>query len=586
MGGQLGQFGNLGGQFGLQGGNQSQILVTLIRQVVGRPKDWAIQFNPITGEPLNPLDDNQAEGLQQDNNQIGFYPPSQALVVKGSALMHSKSSSVITTGPGPAGMGALPGNRDAVAQGKKDPKVKVAGAGGDRPDDAPPDPKKVWQDALAQGVDNPQLIIATADFLAMNKKWDHAAEFLKADLRQGVVVKPWVYKSLAIALRESGASPEEIERAEVSAADLEPLDGQGYLQGARSLGQDRRYERALAFCRQAAQLEPNVPYPFAEALAYAEEAKDGKAMEWAAGNLLAQDWPVNNKELQSRALQKLEALAKALEQADRKDEARRLVVAVMVRRQRDLVIKLVWQGEADLDLQVEEPGGSVCSVLNRQTVGGGTAIGDSVGNMTSETYVAAQGFSGEYRVRVERVWGRPLGDKAQLKIIRHPGTPQESEQLVTVSVKSNLTQPITVKLEGGRRTELAYVPPPSALEPPDARAPAGETPGQVLNKLRAAADPEVTGYEAGSLRGGAYAPNARPAARPSGPLPKASPGDRSLYQTRVAPFVNNTAGVTAQAVISADRRYVRLSLNVGFSGVMGVRPPVVVNPTIPGFHRP
>ncbi len=57
---QLGQFGNLGGQFGLQGGNQSQILITLIRQVVGKPKDWAIQFDPITGQPLNPLDDERA----------------------------------------------------------------------------------------------------------------------------------------------------------------------------------------------------------------------------------------------------------------------------------------------------------------------------------------------------------------------------------------------------------------------------------------------------------------------------------------------------------------------------------------------
>ncbi|HZY87933.1 MAG TPA: hypothetical protein VFE78_24070, partial [Gemmataceae bacterium] len=333
---------------------------------------------------------------------------------------------------------------------------------------------------------------------------------------------------------------------------------------------------------QAAQREPGVPYPLAEALAFAEEAKDSAAMEWAAGGLLAQDWPVGNKELQSRALQKLEALAKALEKDGRQDEARRMLESVAKRRQRDLVIKLSWQGEADLDVQVEEPTASVCSVLNRQTIGGGTVIGDSVGNMTSETYVAARGFSGEYRVRVERVWGRPLGDKAQLKIIRHQGTPEETEELVTVSVKSNLTQPVLVKLAGGRRTETAYVPPPSALEPPDTQADAGEGTGQVLNKLRALADPEMTGYE----RGGAYAPGARPVARPSGVLPKRSAGERTLYQTRVAPFVSNTADVTAQAVISADRRYVRLSLNLNFSGVTGVIPPIVSNPTVPGLHRP
>src|SRR5262249_51766019 len=53
-GGQLGQFGNLGGQFGLQGGNQSQLLITLIRQGVGRPKDWALQYNPIPHHPPHP----------------------------------------------------------------------------------------------------------------------------------------------------------------------------------------------------------------------------------------------------------------------------------------------------------------------------------------------------------------------------------------------------------------------------------------------------------------------------------------------------------------------------------------------------
>ncbi len=40
-------------------------------QVVGRPKDWAIQYNPITGQPLNPLDDEKADNsLSGDNNNL------------------------------------------------------------------------------------------------------------------------------------------------------------------------------------------------------------------------------------------------------------------------------------------------------------------------------------------------------------------------------------------------------------------------------------------------------------------------------------------------------------------------------------
>jgi len=310
------------------------------------------------------------------------------------------------------------------------------------------------------------LIIATADFLALHGKFDHAGELLKADLRQGIVVKPWVYQSLAVALRESNGSPEEIERAEMSVADLEPLDAQGFLQAARALAHDKHYNQALAFCRQAALLEPNVPYPYRDALGYAELARDSKAMEWAAGALLQQDWPVNNQELRDKAIQKLEALARALEKAGRTEEGQRLRDVAAARQRRDLVIKLVWQGEADLDLKVQEPTGSTCWVLNRQTVGGGTLIGNSLTD-TSETYLAAQAFPGEYQISVERIWGRTLGDKAQIRVIRHQGTRNQTEKLYTVWVKSNKSEPIKIALEGGRRTQAASVPPPSSVEPPD-----------------------------------------------------------------------------------------------------------------------
>ena len=280
----LGQFGNLGGQFGLQGGNQSSLLITLIRQVVGRPRDWAVNFDPVTGQPLNPLDDAMAaaEGLNQENNQLGFFPPAQALAVKASSTIHTRPSNLIIN-PGMAALGRLP---------NRDPKVRVAGAGDERAD---LDPKKVWQDALTKGINNPSLIIATADFLVLTKKFEHAVEFLKANLRQGIVVEPWVYKSLALALRLSGGSAEDIERAEVSTADMAPKNGTGYLEAATALAHDEKYGLALAFCRQAALLEPGTPHAYEEALNYAELGRDPKAMEWAAGNLLRNDWPVENR---------------------------------------------------------------------------------------------------------------------------------------------------------------------------------------------------------------------------------------------------------------------------------------------------
>jgi tetratricopeptide (TPR) repeat protein len=603
---QLGQFGNLGGQFGLQGGTQDRILITLIQQVIGQPKDWGPPFDPVSGQPINPLDDTGDGAINTERNQLGYYPPALALVVKAPSTIHARPSNlVINTAPAGALMGAAPGKRDPLAQ--RDPgKVRVAPNFDERPDPTdsnkkdpkksndpkipPPDPKIVWQEALVKAPAEPGIIIFTADYLAMKGKWDHVAEFLKADLRQGIVVEPWVYKSLAIALRESGASPEEIERAEVSCADLQPTDARGYLQGARALARDKNYARALAFCRQAALLEPNVPAAYADAVGYAELARDARAMEWAAGRLLGQDWPVNNNTLHTRARQKLEALAGLLAQEDRREQSERLLDALSTMNRRDLVIRLKWQGQADLDLKVAEPTGGICSALNRQTIGGGTLLGDSLDDPNTEVYVAAEAFSGAYTVTVDRVWGKPSNDKAQLWIYRHQGTPDQKLEIVTVELKgSHLSAPITVRLDGGRRTETAYVAPPSAVkEPSGQQAAEAERPDSVLHKLAVMADPEVTSYDMHGLRSGVSAPG-----RPLLPsqvargTPEPSADDRMIYQTKVAPFVSNSLDVTAQAVLSADRRTVRLSMTPVFNTVTGTQlAPVVSNPIIPGFRLP
>jgi hypothetical protein len=572
---QLGQFGNLGGQFGLQGGNQSQLLITLIRQVVGRPRDWAINFDPVTGQPINPLDDQaQApEGLNQENNQLGFFPPAQALAVKASSTIHTRPSNLIIN-PNANIQAALPG---------RDPKIRVAPSNEERPD---LDPRKVWQDALVKGVTNPSLIIATADFLVLAQKFDHAVEFLKANLRLGIVIEPWVYKSLALALRLSGGSTEDIERAEVSTADMEPRNGRGYLEAASALAQDEKYGLALGFCRQAALLEPGTPHAYEEALNYAELAREPKAMEWAAGNLLRHDWPVENKKLHDRALQKIDALSQVLDQQGRKDETERLRSALGRTGVRDLIVKLVWQGDADLDLHVLEPTGSMCSALHRQTIGGGVLMGDLLIDMTSETYLAAEGFSGEYEIEIEKVWGQPLNNKAQLKIIRHQGTPEEHEELRTIELKSRISDRIKVKLEKGRRTETAYVAPPSAQKKPEALPEAVEHPDRIFHQLRNLADPEVTGVSKAFT--GGFVTQGKPilpseiksGKRTTNAVPD---NDRTLYQTRIKPFVQNAMDVTASAVLSADRRSVRLSMTPVFNTVTAVRStPAVVNPTIPG----
>ncbi|MGH7174679.1 MAG: hypothetical protein ACRELG_30810, partial [Gemmataceae bacterium] len=228
------------------------------------------------------------------------------------------------------------------------------------------------------------------------------------------------------------------------------------------------------------------------------------------------------------------------------------------------------------------------SPLHRQTIGGGVLIGDLLADMTRESYLAAEGFSGEYEIEIEKIWGHPLNNKVQLKIIRHQGTPEEREELRTVELKSRISQRIKVKLEDGRRTETAYVAPPSARKKPNMEPAALENPDKVFHQLRVLADPEVTGVGRGFSGGvGSQGRTVLPSQLKAGKVkPNTPDNDRTLYQTRVKPFVQNALDVTAKAVISADRRSVRLSMTPIFNTVRGAQNlPVVVNPTIPGGHR-
>jgi hypothetical protein len=158
--------------------------------------------------------------------------------------------------------------------------------------------------------------------------------------------------------------------------------------------------------------------------------------------------------------------------------------------------------------------------------------------------------------------------------------PEETEQLVTVKIDSDTSAPVKIQLDGGRRTEAAYVAPPGtqqALE--EAVAVAGTD--QVMNQLRSLADPEVTEVERG-MRGDT-ASTGRPALRPSRlSRPASHEKDTTLYQNRVSSFVANSLEVTAQAVLAADRQSVRVSLTPVYNPAAPAGPARVVSPVFPG----
>jgi tetratricopeptide (TPR) repeat protein len=592
FGGQLGQLGNLGGQFGLQGGDQSQILITLITQVVGTAADWsplgAFQRPAvgIQGQVGNPLDDPNTAGDPNIAGALGYYPPARALVVKGTSRVHTRLGGGLT-GPrgGPPPIGALDRKRDdRFGQGKdpdKNPIDPKARAAKDKPAGKPAgaavtdlDAKKIWQDALARGVNDPGLIIACADYLGEHGKFDHAAEFLKANLRQAIVARPWVYEALALALKECKGSVTDIERAQLSTIDLQPQDSASLLKAAEDMREAGRYDRAVVMCRQASVVQPDSPGPYLEAARAAEQGNDTEAMAWATANLLSRDWPVDDKDIHRQAAERMKNLTTSLKAQNRVDDADRITAQFERQRQRDLIIELIWSGDADLDLEIKEPIGTSCSFANRQTPGGGILVGDHLLERSRETYKAAEAFPGEYQITVRRIWGQPLGNKATLRIIQNQGTSRENLRQETIIIDPSHT--LTVSVLDGRRNALAQVPPTSSR--PQTRIAQTPRGGDTMTRLRGLADPTVevnTGLRGGIASSGTPVERARP------PLAPPNPKAQVAYQTRVATVPNSMDVIAKMTVLPDGRR--GWSVSPVFETAGRVQATAVVNlPLIPG----
>ena len=127
-------------------------------------------------------------------------------------------------------------------------------------------------------------------------------------------------------------------------------------------------------------------------------------------------------------------------------------------QERDCLIRVRWTGDADLDLMVFEPGGTICSRLQKRTSSGGIMLGDQFSPGKShngeivETYVLPKGFAGNYQLVINRVWGDVTSGKATVSITNH--FKSQSQRSLTRQVKLDKTGAIVnFALDRGRRTE-------------------------------------------------------------------------------------------------------------------------------------
>jgi hypothetical protein len=127
---------------------------------------------------------------------------------------------------------------------------------------------------------------------------------------------------------------------------------------------------------------------------------------------------------------------------------------------RDCVAIVRWTGEGEVDVLVEEPTGSICSLRNARTPAGGILLGDAVRQTGlddmgghSQVYVCPKGFDGSYRMIARRVWGNVTGGKVNVEIVTHCNSRDAVVVRKNVPLDKKDEAAVVFALQDGRRKE-------------------------------------------------------------------------------------------------------------------------------------
>ena len=433
------------------------------------------------------------------------------------------------------------------------------------------DPAAAWNDYFAAHKDDlapsTSSVRKTAQKLMESRKFEEVIGLIDAALRnqQG---QPWMFEALGLAMQAAQRTPAEVERALMSALDFtsDPTDMM-YL--AQYLARANLNQRALQLFRQVGELDPSAPEPFVHGLRLGQKLDDLDAIQWSTVGILSQAWSQRQLNIWQEAFRAAEATLDRLRSEGRKSEAEAYQDALDKALVRDCVVIVSWTGDADVDMFVEEPTGSVCSYHNPRTTAGGMMLGDAASagqdrksESASEVYVCPKGFDGKYRVLVRRVWGKVPANKVTMDIYWHYFSKKEKQQTKQIELVNDEAV-AAFELNEGRRTE-------PLAEQQVANAAAGQVAAgrQLLlnQQLNALNNPQALGsFLSNSNPTGEDVPGFNP----NNPFTQFGFKGAVGYQPVITTLPKG-AQMFTNAVVSADRRYVRISPIPFFSGVTEV----------------
>lgn len=282
------------------------------------------------------------------------------------------------------------------------------------------------------------------------KNFEEVIEVVSEAMRRSMPAV-WMYDALCTSMQACDYPGSEIRRVMLSSIDFGG-DAEAAIKIADYLASRGMKKEALGIYRDAHRASPMLKEPLENGLTLALELGQQDAIQWACTGILGQAWTDDHLPLIEKASLAAQSSYIKLKQENRTMQAYVFKNEMEQAQVRDLVVRVSWTGDADIDISVEEPTGSICSQSNARTINGGLLLSDgsSIDKPSkdgfSETYVCANGYAGNYRILIHKVWGEVAGGKVTVNLVSDYGTkdqlfvekqiPIERDALVIAEVKT------------------------------------------------------------------------------------------------------------------------------------------------------
>jgi hypothetical protein len=344
------------------------------------------------------------------------------------------------------------------------------------------DPFVFWKEYFRKNDAPPEDLLANLVVLRNEKQFRDIQAALTGYLTYRA--KPpeiWMYEMLAVAIDKNGGRKEDVESALGYAASIAKKRGSviDLTRVADLLHIHKMDAKAAELLPLAMEKDPSDARPLLMTMNLATLLKDPELMGTAAERLLSLGWPGVDETWRIDVRKNVDALVKTLNSEDRAKEAEALDKRIAAAEYRDLFVRLTWNGDAGLDLVVEEPLGATATVLEPRTVFGGAIVKSGRGKHPESIYVCPRAFDGDYRITIQTLYNdekKPARD-VTLEVITHEGTPEETIKTHTLDPAN--PKPIVVRLKGGTRKKvLPYQAPRNGVTRPSPRDSRTTTPAK------------------------------------------------------------------------------------------------------------